>query len=59
MNITELKTYLCEIVDEAYLTAKEEGHGEIVFPFSLVLHENDQVEYLPYDKKKVRALSSH
>lgn len=55
MNVTELKKLICEIVDEAYSTAKAEGHDQIVFPFSLVIHDHDQVDYLPYHLHKERA----
>jgi hypothetical protein len=50
MNAEELKTQICGLVDSALATAKVEGHDEIVFPFSLVIHDNGEVDYLPYNR---------
>jgi hypothetical protein len=45
MNIDEFKTELCELIDAAYLIAKQEGTREICFPFSVTLVAEDQVHY--------------
>jgi hypothetical protein len=45
MNIEEFKKYLCELIDEGYKTAKAEGTHEIMFPFTIQLKSDDQIEF--------------
>jgi len=52
MNIEELKHDLCDMIDEAYLLAKDEGHDEIVQPFSIAIHKDGTLDYLPLSARK-------
>jgi len=46
MNITELKSELCELIDDAYEAAMHEGSEEILYPFMLTLNRvTGQLEY--------------
>lgn len=58
MNIEQLKFNLCDTIDAAYLTAREEGHDEIMQPFTILIKDDGEVEYLPLgERKRVYTLS--
>lgn len=44
MNIAELKTELCELIDDAYEAAIHEGSNEILYPFMITLKKDGEVE---------------
>jgi hypothetical protein len=59
MKIEELKADLCEMVDQAYATALEEGHHEILQPFAIEIHEDGDVDYVPLGKARRKANHAH
>jgi len=56
MNITQFKTELCELIDDAYRTAKHEGSDEILYPFMITLKRNGEVEHHIINDVPARAL---
>jgi hypothetical protein len=52
MNIQQLKIHLCELIDAAYTEAKKEGRNEIIHPFTILIREDEEVEYLPLHRKQ-------
>ena len=47
MNIREFQSYMHDLIESAYLTARIERQDEILFPFMIKLKENDQIEFVP------------
>jgi hypothetical protein len=57
MNITQFKTDLCELIDDAYEAAMHEGSNEILYPFMLTLNlKTGQLDYHIVNDVPARAL---
>jgi len=52
MNIEQFKDELCEMIDDAYAAALNEGHDEILQPFAIKIHEDGGVDYVPLGSRK-------
>ena len=55
MRISELKEYLCELIENAYQAALSEGHHEIIHPFRIEIRPDGTVDYLPLKDRYPKA----
>jgi peroxiredoxin len=59
MNLEELKVRLCDLIESAYTCAMEEGHREIVHPFTILIDKDGDINYKTLRKHDQRQQTTH